>query len=306
MSPARADCGSQKRTGSEAIPKSHSPITSALRRIALCTLLLPLAASANEGPPPDPFGISLDGAVGIPQGYVQVRENNRKGTRLSLHGDLGIDTVETVALDAAYHFCANDAVGLDFDTIFLYGSKRLRGDVLFNGALLQGGTTAESRPDFFRLTGLWEHRLWEVPGGGRLLSDFGFTYVMLEYKLNATLSPRSAGSETKEDFLTQELPVPMIGLSLEQPISDHVSFVGSALGGYLPQVDSLRNEGGDVKLSQSHADAFAKLRYHVTPNFDVEAGYAFHYFNQREASREDGNYFKLWHNDLKIGLAYRF
>ena len=65
-------------------------------------------------------------------------------------------------------------------------------------------------------------------------------------------------------------------------------------------------EGGDVKLSQSHADAFAKLRYHVTPNFDVEAGYAFHYFNQREASREDGNYFKLWHNDLKIGLAYRF
>jgi hypothetical protein len=277
--------------------------------IVSCALLLPLAAQAE--PPaqpdqPDRFEISLGTEVGIPRGHVQVRENQLQGTYLSLHGDLGIDTIEYVTVAGAYHFTPKDSLRLNFDTIFLYGSSTLSQDVLFNGALLQGGTTAESRPEFFRLTTFYERHLLDLASGGRLAGDIGLTYVFLTYKINGTLSPQSTGSETKEDFVTQELPVPMLGLSFEQPISERTSFVCSVLGGYLPMVDSLRNEGGDVKLSQTNVDLLMGLRYAFTPALDLRGGYSFHYFEQYEKSHEDGNYFELWNNDFTLALAYRF
>jgi hypothetical protein len=71
-------------------------------------------------------------------------------------------------------------------------------------------------------------------------------------------------------------------------------------------VDSLRNEGGDVKLTQSNVDVLVGLRYALTPALDLLGGYAFHYFTQYEKSNEDGNYFQLWNNDLTLGLTYRF
>jgi hypothetical protein len=149
-------------------------------------------------------------------------------------------------------------------------------------------------------------RLLDLPGGGHLLGDVGATYVLLEYRLNGTLSPLSVGSERKEDFLTQELPVPMLAFSFEQPLAKRIDLVGSVLGGYLPKVDSLRSEGGTVYLGQSHADAALRLRYHLTPDLTLEGGYGFHYFTQRETSREDGNDFRMWNNDLTVRIGYRF
>src|SRR5437870_5584137 len=107
-------------------------MTNAPARIALCVLLLPLAARAEPAWRPDRFELSLAGAVGIPRGYVQVRENQIQGTHLDLHGDLGIDTVESVTLAATYHLSPNDSLRLIFDSIFLYGSSTLSQDVLYN------------------------------------------------------------------------------------------------------------------------------------------------------------------------------
>jgi hypothetical protein len=282
-------------------------MTNAPARIAFYALLLPLVARADPASQPAPFELSLAAAVGIPRGYVQVRENQLQGTHLSLHGDLGIDTVESVTVAGAYHLSPNDSLRLIFDSIFLYGSSTLSQDVLFNGALLEGGTTAQSRPEFFRLTGLYERRLLDLAGGGHLAGDIGFTYVYLNFKLNGTVSPQSpGGGETREDFYAQELPVPMLGFSLELPIAERTSFVGSVLGGYLPLVDSLRNEGGEVKLSQTNVDVLAGLRYQMTPALDLRGGYAFHYYTQHETSNEDGNYFQLWDNDFTLALTYRF
>ena len=70
--------------------------------------------------------------------------------------------------------------------------------------------------------------------------------------------------------------------------------------------NSLRYEGGDVKLSQTHADAWAGLRYRLKRAVDVEAGYRFSYFVQHEVSREDGNSIHLWDNGLSALLTHRF
>lgn len=228
------------------------------------------------------------------------------GTRLRFHHDLGIEDVESMMVSGAYHLNPHDAFRLNFDMIFLYGSTTLDEDVFFNGARLQAGTRLKTEPDFSRLTGLYERRLFDFPGGGHLDGDIGLTYVLLDFTTHGTLSPLSVGGETKEHFKTEELPVPMLGFSFEEPLSKRLSLVGSALGGYLPKVDSLRKEGGTVYLKQSHADAVVGLRYELLPHLDIEGGYAFHYFLQNERSREDGNFITLYDHNLTAGLRFRF
>ena len=250
--------------------------------------LLGVLAGSSRAEEPSPrdqrFEVSLTTEVGLPRGYVQVRENDIQGTHLSFHTDLGIDTVDRVTAGAAYHLSDVSRLRLAFDTIFLYGTERLDSDVLFNGATLQAGTDLQSRPEFFRLTALYERQLLDFARGGGVAADIGLTYVFLTYKMHGTLSPLSQGgggqtiarvsstnsqvaggganpggtpATVKEDFLTQELPIPMLGVTFDYPLATNWSFLGTVLGGWLPRVDSLRTEGGTVYLSQSHVDLSA-------------------------------------------------
>jgi hypothetical protein len=265
-----------------------------------------LVACAVSTSPDSAWELSVGGQVGVPRGYVQVRENHVPGTRLQLHRDLGIDTSESLVVGAAYRLTPLDALRLTFDTVFLYGGSRLPTDVDFNGTTLRGGTNIDTRPEFFRLTALYERRLFGLGAGGYLAGDVGLTFVFLTFQLHGTVSSRTKSADMGEDFVTQELPVPLLGFRIDRPLVERLSLVGSLTGGYLPRVDSLRHEGGDVKLSQTHADALAGLRYRLTPAFDVEAGYRFTYFVQREVSREDGNSISLWDNGVSALLTYRF
>src|SRR5437870_1475117 len=97
-----------------------------------------LAACAGSMASDSPWELSVGGQVGVPRGYVQVRENQIRGTRLQLHRDLGIDTSESLTLGAAYHLTALDALRLTFDSVLLYGSSRLPTKVEFNGTTLRG------------------------------------------------------------------------------------------------------------------------------------------------------------------------
>ena len=124
-----------------------------------------LAACAGSMASDSPWELSVGGQVGVPRGYVQVRENQIRGTRLQLHRDLGIDTSESLTLGAAYHLTALDALRLTFDSVFLYGSSRLPTEVEFNGTTLRAGTDIDTRPEFFRLTALYERRLLALGRG---------------------------------------------------------------------------------------------------------------------------------------------
>jgi hypothetical protein len=62
----------------------------------------------------------------------------------------------------------------------------------------------------------------------------------------------SAGQETTEAFYVQELPVPVLGLHLRYPLGKALSLVSSATLGGLPRVNSLRSEGGEVRLKQTN------------------------------------------------------
>ena len=275
--------------------------------IALMCVVNPPQASAQSDLPPARWELALAVQTGIPGGDVKVGEFTFRGTRLRLHEDLGVDLSKAVELRVGYHLTPRDTLQFSFQTLFLDGTTTLRDDVSFNGATLAGGTTLRTRPQFYRASLAYEHTLLPLGEGGRLAGSVGLTYVHLDFRLQGTLAANSPGTETKEDFWKQELPVPLVGLRADYPLTDHLGLTASLAAGYLPWLDSLRSEGGEpVKLTQAHTDASLGLSYALTPALSVEGGYRYTYFFQHEKNREDDNRFLLSDHAVVLGFAYRF
>jgi opacity protein-like surface antigen len=250
--------------------------------------------------------ISLGGQIGAPKGFVKVGEFARSGSKLQLNNDLNIDTFEVASLGAAIHLTERDVLRARFDYTFLYGSTTRGAETAFNGALLAAGESIRTRPVFARVTGLYEHEFVREPSGALLAGGVGLTFVYLNFKLHGTLAPDTVGHETQEDFYAQELPVPLLALRGEYPITPRVHLLGTVDGGFLPKVDSLRTEGGTVKLAQAHADVFAGVRYAITPHLVADGGYTYTYFSQHETSHEDDNKILFLGHAFGFNLTYRF
>ena len=266
------------------------------------------AAAADDDAGPQ-WDLSLATQVGHPFGYVQVGENQYRGDKLSFHGDLGVDTYETLDWDGRYRFTPKDSVRLGLQMFFLDGSTTLSRDVFFNGTKLEGGTSLHTNtnfPEFFRITAMYERLLLPFGDRGTVTGGIGVTWVGLTFRLNGTVAPDSPGNEPKEDFITQELPVPMLGLRLDYPVTDRLDAVAALDGGYLPWVNSGRTEGGTVDLTQSQLDTVAEVRYRVWKGLSIEGGAAFSYFVQHELSHEDNNYIQLSTLGAIIGARYVF
>jgi len=250
--------------------------------------------------------ISLGGQIGAPKGFVKVGEFDRSGDKLRLNNDLNIDTFEVASLGAGFHITERDVIRARFDYTFLYGTATRGDETAFNGALLAAGEPIRTRPVFTRITGLYEHEFIHEPSGALFAAGGGLTFVYLHFKLHGTLAADTVGHETQEDFYAQELPVWLLAVHGEYPISDRVHLLGAADGGCLPYVDSLRTEGGTVKLAQAHADVFAGVRVAITPQLFADAGYTYTYFSQHEKSHEDDNKILFLGHAFGFGLTYRF
>jgi hypothetical protein len=288
------------------------------RRIAFLLSMLFTAASAyaesdtytraetvTETSPPR-FELSLGGEIGAPKGFVKVGEVARSGDKLRLSNDLNIDTFEVAKVGAAVHLTDRDVLRARFDYTFLYGTTTPTDDIAFNGALLAGGEPLRTRPVFTRITGLYEHEFLHTPTGALLAGGGGLTYAYLHFKLHGKLAPNTFGHETQEDFYAQELPVPVLALRGEYPLTPRLHLFGTVDGGFLPKVDSLRTEGGTVKLAQGHADVFAGIRYAITPHLLADGGYSYTYFSQHETSGEDDNKILFLGHGFGFALTYRF
>jgi hypothetical protein len=262
-------------------------------------------AAQTPAPPPSStidvsprWDVSLEGRLGFPTGYIRVNENEIHGSRLRFN-DLGVKISEAVEGSAAFWLTPRDAVRATFLYYFLRGGSRLDRAVIFDGGEYNAGHV-DANFDFWRASLAYERVLTSVLDRGRLIGSAGLTYAWL----NAGLT--QAGKTKAEDFYLQEMPVPILGLRLEAPITDRLGIRAAVAGGLLPKVNSLRQEGGTVYTWQSHADASVAVTYALTNMLEVEAGYQFVYFHQHEKSHEDQNIFELIDNGLRARLTLRF
>ncbi|HEX5352962.1 MAG TPA: hypothetical protein VFW60_02680 [Rhodanobacteraceae bacterium] len=286
-----------------------------LRRAAILCLVAAVPyltcgiANARDAASFAHWQVALDVGHGDPSGYVQVRENRIEGTRLDFGADLDVNHLSDEALRLAYRIDPDRSVQLVLQNYTLTGSTMLPQDVNFNGATLAADTrlrTVTRFPDFLRATLFYQRTLSRFANWGSLSGRAGFTFEGLTFRLDGTLTPDSVGREMKEDFVSQELPVPMIGVQLDEPLSNRLAFVASLDGAWLPRVNSLRKEGGEVTLAQTNMDATLGLDYELTRRLGLTGGYRFGYFKQDERSHEDGNHILLKSNSIELGLTYAF
>jgi hypothetical protein len=289
---------------------SHTARLLPLFLFCLWGALAPTPVAAQDEPTSSCWEAGLHIEIGYPGGFVQVGENQYPGTHLDLRGDLGNDVIETLDVDVGYHLTPRDRFHFALQMFFLDGSTTLgNSDVFFNGTQLVGGTTLDTQtnfPDWFRATALYERTLFSFLDRGTFSGRIGFTYMFLNFVLHGTVAPTSPGHELKEDFETQELPVPLLGFRLDYPYSDRINLYGSLDGGYLPWVNSLRSEGGTVDLTQSQADLSLGVSYAWSPSLSIEGGFQYTYFVQHEKSHEDNNLIELSVPALRLGGTYRF
>jgi hypothetical protein len=253
----------------------------------------PLAADAGHR-----WEVSLDGHVGFPTGYVRVSETVVHGSRLRL-SDLGIDVSESIGAGAAFWITPRDAVRATYLYTFLRGSRTLDRAIVYDGREYTPGHV-EANADFWRVSLAYDRVLATILDRGRLIGSAGLTYVWLNPGLT------QHGKTKAEDFYLQEMPVPIVGLRFDAPVTDRLGIRASVAGGLLPKIDSLRKEGGTVYTWQSHADATVAATYAFSEVLSVEAGYQFTYFHQHEKSHEDNNVFQLIDSGPRARLTLRF
>lgn len=253
--------------------------------------------------------MGIGAAFGAPTGWVQVRERAIEGTRLDFHRDLGVRRDHSFQLRVEYRPRPGDGFGITVSSWALRGSTVLPADVTFNGTTLAGGSVLTTRtdfPGFIRVDMEGWRRIAALGRRGSVVGSLGLTAVLLNYTMSGTESPNSVGHETKEDFVTQELPVPIVGLRVRYPLGSRVALSAAISGGYLPWVNSLRREGGVVQISQRHTDLDLGTELSVNPAMQIVAGARLSEFAQREKSREDGNYIYLRSALLVLGIVRAF
>ncbi len=266
-----------------------------------------------------PWELGFEGRIGVPTGRLKVGEfptgpfkaggGGTPGTSLRLR-ELGIDVSGVLEANVAFHLTPEDAIRASYLYYFLRGSTSVNGpSVVFNGAEFGTGPL-DTNADFYRISLAYERTLFGRPSGERLVGSAGLTYVHLDPALTGHVVGQSggeaSGGSNSEDFYRQELPVPILGLHWDHPLTSRLLLRMSVEGGGLPRVDSLRKEGGTVYLQQSHADASVGLAYILAPHAQVDAGYHLTYFFQHERSHEDNNLFELIDNSAQVRFTLRF
>jgi len=271
------------------------------------------SAAAFTAPRRGQIDLSIDDLASFPSSgsYVRVRENQIHGTRLRFISDLGINTVQIPELWATYWFNEHDSIQLQFHYFVAEGSKQLTQDVFYNGATIAGGQTLDSSGSPWATLGLYYQRLIFPPESGfELRAKIGAQFTYLDFDLgHPRLTPDTVGTETKEDFNTQELPIPTLGIEGRAPLTDHLSFDTVALGGWLNHVDSLRTEGGTVYLSQTEAQVHAHFTYAdraLLGPVHAFVGLGYFLYQQDETSHEDGNFIRLstWGPELGFSVSF--
>lgn len=245
---------------------------------------------------------------GQPSGWVQVRENSIQGSRLGYQHDLGVSRVPSEDLSLQYAMDSQDFWRFTLKSLSFNGSAVPANDVQYNGTTLAAGHPLSATthfPDYMQFSAL---RGWRMHGPDNLSfwCGGGLSYTAITFYLDGTITANSVGHETKEDFVTQELPVPMVAIGFSKPLADGWSVVSSLDVAFLPWVNSLRHEGDVVRLNQAQMDLTAGLHHAVTRDAGLTLSAYYRYYHQHEQSGEDDNNLLFETRGLRIEADYHF
>ena len=270
------------------------------------------SGQSNPGQGKWDLKISNMSAFTGPESFVQVRENESQGTRIWF-SDLGIQTVQVPSFKATYWMNTSNALDLRLQYFAVRSNHLLKYPVVFNGATLEGGQIVSADPLWYSLGIYYAYRWFPFAlDKWYFCGRVGIEYVFINFSINnghAAVTPTSKGTETKEDFFLQELPIPTAALDIHWNVSANWAAQGTLEGNYINHWNSGRTEGGTVYLSQWKLEAHLQIRLssgHWFKSLHPSGGIFYYGFRQLEESAEDGNLINWASFGLEAGLGYEF
>lgn len=196
---------------------------------------------------------------------------------------------------------------LDFNVTTFARNARLWQRLDFRGNPVPGVVSSGvSYPDFWRARASYWRELYAFSNGGKLWLSAGLTYVMIDFRINASVTTADGAAEAGGDFRKLELPVPSAGVRLSYPFTRRWFIDVGIEGGHLPWTNSRRRQGGIVQFSQTNTDADIGLRYRSRSGWIVRMYvYAIDY-RQRERSRKINSYVRLSRYGIGVGVSRSF
>ena len=286
----------------------HARRNGALALIALIGFALAPSLIAQDSTRAASWELGLSARAGVPTGWVQVRENTVVGTRLPFGSALDVHAIYAGVVSATLHPDGPTRIEMAITSFWLSGTSTPADSVHFNGTTLEAGAPLHTRtgfPHYLAITVTGTHDVAQF-GGGAFGVTGGLSFVALTFVLEGTLTPTSATRETQEDFITQELPVPVLGAEYRLPLGARWRLDARLTGGWLPWVNSLRKEGGTVSITQTELQGVATFRYAASRAIDLTLEARASQFAQNEQSNEDGNQIAIRAVSLGAGAAWRF
>src|SRR5262249_512315 len=182
--------------------------------------------------------------------------------------------------------------------------------IRYNGATVAAGQRISAGALPWLTVGLYYQRLLLADADTALRAKAGLSYTLLNFNLgNPRLAPGTAGHETTQHFLTHHLPIPTLPFAARRQLTDHLACEGLMLANRINNVNSLRQEGGTVFLSQTEVHTHGRLVYAnaaVLGPMQAFFGIGYAYYRQREASHEDGNFIRLSSVGPEFGVRVSF
>jgi hypothetical protein len=239
-------------------------------------------------------------------GSVRVDEYKTKGDDLSLVGDLGMDSWTEADAEINYRITERNLIRLVYTRFFYAGSAILPTDVNFNGVtLLRERTVDVSHTDHYRISLILEHMFRDPVGDARVTLLTGILYDSMSFHVDGKKSPLSRRSEDSENFRKQALPLPMIGIRVEEQFIPSYDSFFEVYGLWLPPVATPFDEGGTITESQSVLEVSLGLKRKLGPAL-LSAAYRYKHFEIKEVSDEDLNHLQIFGSGVELGIEWRF
>jgi len=262
----------------------------------------PLLANGDEALA---HAFSLDLQYARVNGFVQVRETTREGTRLPLQ-DLGLDSAEAFALLLDQQLTEDSRLSWRARWFYAAGRASFDHEVEFNAVSYEAGTTIRSQAQLGDLTFHYEYDLLHFAGSGRLALLAGCKFTYLNFVMRGTEAADTSGHDQKEDFWKQSLPLPSLGLRVDWPLTPVQRLYAEGFAWRAIRWNTLRSEGGTIWLTQDDLEATAGWSWRFQPKWELAAGVRFDYLAIDEQSHEDGNVILMRSLGPFVAISLRF
>lgn len=237
-------------------------------------------------------------------GYVRVRELKSDGDKLSLGNDLGMKDWNSASLEIARFFKNHSGVRASFEYFIFNGSSIINRDIWFNATHLKGSDGLSIyQTQQFRGQLCYERTIHLVPNL-RTIYIVGLLYDGLIFRIRGTTLPDTQRNEPYEDFISQALPYPQLGLRIEKELTAKSSLAAEIKGTWIPLFKSFFIEGGHMFLHYYAMNINISYRYHIK-TFYFQPGIHYRLLKTYENSGEDTNDFFVTSGgvDLTAGIS---